>query len=164
MELFLGHFALLLLAFAHICAGSLHEQVVQAFRLAAAAHQSGDYEEAQKRYEQVLAISDVPQVRNNLASIYQLNGKFEDARDQYSLAIKGRPDYAEAHLNLCILVAEEFRELEAALESCETAVKLKEGYVKAHQMTGNILQVPLHSIAVFRRELQSPFPSLSRMC
>ncbi len=70
------------------------------FRHALVAHQTGDFDAAERGYRQMLAVvpDDVPSLIN-LASLVARRGDAE-AEDFYSRAIAAAPDHADAHFNL----------------------------------------------------------------
>ncbi len=63
------------------------------------AQSSGNFEEASKLYQQLLASGeDSPELRSNFAAMLQLVGHYSEAIEQARLALKSKPDLAGANL------------------------------------------------------------------
>ncbi len=62
---------------------------------------------------------------NHLAIIQRGNGDFKQARENYRKAIDADPDYANAYLNLAILLDIYLQDLPAALTNYEEFQRLK---------------------------------------
>jgi tetratricopeptide (TPR) repeat protein len=71
----------------------------------------------------------------NRAVELQQQGKFQEAAEEYRALLKGKPDYAEAHANLGVVLArlERFAE---AIESYETALRLNPGLTQVRLNLG----------------------------
>ncbi len=83
---------------------------------------------AKTAFEQAILIDNQDAVAyNNLAIIQRQQGEFKKALFNYYKAIKARPDYANAHLNLGILLDLYMQDLPAALEN----------YQRYQELTGN---------------------------
>jgi len=78
-------------------------------------------------------------VHFNLGVIYKYRNMFEMAKEQYLIAIKLRPDYAEAYSNLGNIY-QTYNILDRAEESYLLAVKFKPDFPEAHYNLGIIYQ------------------------
>ena len=80
---------------------------------------------AKQAFERAIIIDNQDAVAfNNLAIIQRQNGEFKKALFNYYKAINVKPDYANAHLNLGILLDLYLQDLPKALEQYETYQKL----------------------------------------
>ena len=80
---------------------------------------------AKQAFEQAIIIDNQDAVAfNNLAIIQRQNGEFKKALFNYYKAINAKPDYANAHLNLGILLDLYLQDLPKALEQYEIYQKL----------------------------------------
>ena len=75
-----------------------------------------------------------------MAAILLSQGDKDAAEENWRLAVKGKPDYAEAHYNLAVVLSEsgDDAKLSEASRHCELAIEHKENYVQAHHLMGNI--------------------------
>lgn len=123
-------------------AASQQQLLQQSLQLAITAHKSHDLPEAQKHYLAVLAINpSLPAIHNNLAAVQLSQGDKEGASVSWQKAVELKPDYAEAHYNLAVLLSEQQGEdtLPRAEHHCGQALELRPDYVQAHHLMGNIL-------------------------
>jgi len=98
------------------------------------------------RYRAVLDIHEaIPAVHNNIAAILLAQGSASAAETSWRRAVELKPEYAEAHYNLAVLLSERAGDGEAELvlseaeQHCSTALKHRADYVQAHHLMGNIL-------------------------
>ena len=123
-------------------AASQQQLLQQSLQLAITAHKSHDLPEAKKNYLAVLAINpSLPAIHNNLAAVQLAQGDKEGASSSWQKAVELKPDYAEAHYNLAVLLSEQQGEdtLPRAEHHCGQALELRPDYVQAHHLMGNIL-------------------------
>jgi tetratricopeptide (TPR) repeat protein len=111
------------------------------YQAAVNAHRDNDLPLALKLYGAALAIHDaIPAIHNNVAAIHLAQGTTKEAEASWRRALEHKPDYAEAHYNLAVLLSERDEAfLDEAAEHCTLALKHKEDYVQAHHLMGNIL-------------------------
>ena len=130
-----GAFALCVVAMA-----DTKERLLQSYKAAVTAHQAHDLDVALTHYRECLAIQPIPAVLNNVAAILLSRGEKSGAEDSWRHAVRVKPDYAEAHYNLAVLLSEsgDGERLGEASTHCELALEHKEGYVQAHHLMGNI--------------------------
>ncbi|WP_226593943.1 O-linked N-acetylglucosamine transferase, SPINDLY family protein, partial [Microseira wollei] len=113
-------------------------------------HQSGEWDEAESLYKQVLQIQPecvgepgklyYVQAHNNLGNILWQQGKLEAALKSYHSALKIQPNYAPSHYNLGNIFLQQGK-LDAAVDYYEQALKLKPDYAEAHNNLGNALKL-----------------------
>jgi len=109
---------------------------------ALAAHKGGELDLALENYRTVLSInSGLPAVHNNAAAVALALGQPEAAEASWRAALTQKPDYAEAHYNLAVLLSErgDPTSLADARHHCAEALEHKPGYVQGHHLMGNIL-------------------------
>uniref|UniRef100_A0A7S4C7A5 Fe2OG dioxygenase domain-containing protein n=1 Tax=Eutreptiella gymnastica TaxID=73025 RepID=A0A7S4C7A5_9EUGL len=110
-------------------------------RLALHFHQQGELEKASDHYRRVLKLRpNLADVQRNLGGVLYQLGQYEEARIRFEAALDINPKLADCHLNLAILHSESLQDYEAAERHAREAIAVNRGYVKAHQMLGNILQ------------------------
>lgn len=63
------------------------------------------------------------EVQNFLGLLYAERGEPEKALSHFERAVKLKPDYSEAHNNLCAFLLQEGKDLDSALEHCQKAVQ-----------------------------------------
>ena len=119
---------------------SKQEALVASYKAAVAAHQASELDTALEHYRACVAIKSIPAVHNNMAAILLSQGDKAAAEENWRLAVEGKPDYAEAHFNLAVVLSEsgDDAKLAEARRHCELAMEHKEGYVQAHHLMGNI--------------------------
>ncbi len=123
----------------------LDNNVKSLILMAVEKHQSGQWDEAELLYKQILQLKPdlenqyYPIVSNNLGSIFEQQRKLDAAVESYQQALKLKPDYAEAHYNLGN-VRKKQGFLEAAVESYQRALELQPNYAQAHNNLGNVFQ------------------------
>ena len=108
-------------------------------------HQSGQWDEAELLYKQILQLQ--PELENqdraiassNLGSIFEQQGFLDAALESYQQALQLKPDYAEAHYNLGNVLQKQGN-LEAAVKSYQQALKIKPEIAQAHNNLGNVLE------------------------
>jgi Tfp pilus assembly protein PilF len=61
--------------------------------------------------------------------VHQQQGRLDDAAEKFQMAIKLKPDYADAHYYLSLVYQKQGRP-DDALKEYQTAIKLKPGYAK----------------------------------
>jgi tetratricopeptide (TPR) repeat protein len=71
------------------------------------------------------------QTRVNLGYALQLQGRYEEAVNEYRAAIRADASFVEAHNNLCSVLHHANQDAEAIAE-CREALRLAPGYAKAH--------------------------------
>ena len=134
--------AIFLLVSMHTTAAS-QQLLQQSLQLAITAHKSHDLPVARKNYLAVLAINpSLPAIHNNLAAVQLAQGDKEGASASWQKAVELKPEYAEAHYNLAVLLSEQQGEedtLPRAEHHCGQALELRPDYVQAHHLMGNIL-------------------------
>ena len=77
---------------------------------------------------------------NNLGYAYESEGMFDNAIEQYELALRLYPGYAEAHNNLGVAYQEKGH-YEKAMKEYKTALRLKPDYAEAHANLGNMYRL-----------------------
>lgn len=105
------------------------------------AHRAGQLDEALAHYLDVLKLDGTrAKVHNNVAAIYLKKGDVDAAKRHWTQAIEADAEFAEAHYNLAVLLAEHEGSARKAIKHVKRALALREGYVQAHHLLGNILQ------------------------
>jgi protein O-GlcNAc transferase len=108
-------------------------------------HQSGQLDEAQFLYKQILKLQDQSDnqhyaiASSNLGSIFEQQGFLEAAQESYQQALSFKPDYAEAYYNLGN-VQKKQGFLEAAIKSYQQALKIQPEIPQAHHNLGTVFQ------------------------
>ena len=118
-------------------------------QIAVQKHQSGELDEAELLYKQILQIQPKsvneqeylekeyrPIIIGNLGNIFEQQGKLDTAVEHYQQTLQLKPDYAEAYYNLGNILQRQGK-LEAAVESYQQALKIKPDYGIAHHQLGN---------------------------
>ncbi len=85
-----------------------------------------------------------PHNHHTLAMLYQQTGRGEKALSHFAEALRLKPDYAEAHVNMGIALAAR-RDLLGAIEHLQRALAIKLDYVEAHFNLGLVLQMVGHT-------------------
>jgi hypothetical protein len=118
----------------------MSQVLLATYRAAVAAHQADDLDTALEKYQACLSIQPVPAILNNVAAIQLSRGEKQAAEESWRRAVRAKPDYAEAHYNLAVLLSEsgDSAKLDEAAAHCELALAHREGYVKAQHLMGNI--------------------------
>ena len=80
---------------------------------------------------------NVPLLFNILGACYQAQGLLEDSAKMFETATKIKPDYAEAHFNLGVVLKANDK-IDEAIESYKKAIYLVPNYPAAHNNLGNI--------------------------
>lgn len=107
--------------------------------LGTAAAQSGQFELAVQRLDQVLAIAaDKPEIHIQRAYALQQVHRYTEALASYDLALELQPNQAETHNNRGV-VLHALQRLQDALLAYDRALELKPGYAQAHFNKGNAL-------------------------
>jgi len=100
-----------------------------------------DLDKAEEYFVKAIKINDkLVQVRNHLAVLYRLKGKFTQARDMLDAAIATDPYYANAYYNLGILYELYLQQPEKALENYQLYLDLKKGGDKQVSQWVSLLQ------------------------
>mmetsp|Transcript_23076 Transcript_23076/g.77867 ORF Transcript_23076/g.77867 Transcript_23076/m.77867 type:complete len:135 (+) Transcript_23076:90-494(+) len=109
-------------------------KLVAHYQAAVDAHRQNELDTALEHYRACVAIQSIPAVHNNMAAILLSQGDKTAAEENWRLAVEGKPDYAEAHFNLAVVLSEsgDDAKLAEARRHCELAMEHKEGYVQAH--------------------------------
>ena len=81
--------------------------------------------------EAVRLVPDYPEARNELGRVYDLIGRYNAAIDQYSLAIRGQKDYAEAYSNRGVAWWKSGN-WDKALEDCRKATEINPDFAGGH--------------------------------
>jgi len=98
-------------------------------------------DKAEEYFLKSLKVNDqLVQVRNHLAVLYRLKGKFKQARDMLDAAIATNPYYANAYYNLGILYELYLQVPEKALENYQLYLDLKKGGDKQVSQWVSLLQ------------------------
>lgn len=98
-------------------------------------------DEAEEYFLKALKINEsLVQVRNHLAVLYRLKGKFDQARDMLDAAIAVDPYYANAYYNLGILYELYLQVPEKALENYQLYLDIIEGGDKQVSQWVSLLQ------------------------
>lgn len=120
---------------------SQQEQLQRSLQLAVTAHKAQDLATALQHYSEVLAINpSLPAIHNNMAAIRLAQGDQKGAASSWERAVELKPDYAEAHYNLAVVLSEQgHASLPRAEEHCALALEHRPEYVQAHHLMGNIL-------------------------
>ena len=117
------------------------QQLQRSLQLAVAAHKAHDLPTAMTHYSEVLAINpSLPAIHNNMAAVQLAQGDKDGAASSWEKAVELKPDYAEAHFNLAVVLSEQGQSsLPRAERHCKLALEHKPEYVQAHHLMGNIL-------------------------
>ena len=76
---------------------------------------------------------------NNLGSVFEAEGNFEEAAKHYTLALKAKPFYAHANYNLGLVLGKQGKYEEALVHFSE-ALRLKPDWSKTHNNMGLVLE------------------------
>jgi Flp pilus assembly protein TadD len=116
---------------------NFHARLQQAWQQ----HQAGNLAEAERAYDQLLAIEpNHPDVNNLLGLLCIQAGRFGEAEACIRTALRSDPDNAQAHYNLGIASAKQQRFTEAATHFGR-AVELQPGNPEALSSQGNALRL-----------------------
>ncbi|MGB3638684.1 MAG: tetratricopeptide repeat protein [Rivularia sp. (in: cyanobacteria)] len=121
-------------------------------QIAVQKHQSGELDEAELLYKQILQIEPRsineqeylekeyrPIIIGNLGNIFEQQGKLDTAVEHYQQTLQLKPDYAEAYYNLGNILQRQGK-LDAAIKAYQQALKIKPEIAQAHNNLGNVLQ------------------------
>ncbi len=112
------------------------DNIIFLLQTATQKHQSGQWDEAESLYKQILQLS--PGLENqyqaiassNLGNIFEQQGNLDAAVESYQQALSFKPDYAEAYYNLGnVFLQQGF--LGAAFESYQQALNINPNYAQA---------------------------------
>jgi protein O-GlcNAc transferase len=124
----------------------ISESNVKCFiQIAVQKHQSGEFDEAESLYKQILQLELEleneyhPIASSNLGSIFEQQGKLDAALECYQQALRANPNYAEAHYNLGN-VRKKQGKLQAASDSYQQALKIQPEIAEAHNNLGTVFQ------------------------
>ena len=81
--------------------------------------------------EAVRLVPDFPEAHNELGRVYDLIARYNEAIDQYTLAINGEKDYAEAYSNRGVAWWKAGN-WDKALEDCRKATEIKPDFAGGH--------------------------------
>jgi protein O-GlcNAc transferase len=124
---------------------NIKDDVKSLAQMAVQKHQSGQWDEAELLYKQILQIRFElenqyhPIVNVNLGSLYEQQGKLVAAIEYYQQALTLKPDYAEAYYNLGNVFQKQGK-LEAAIESYQQALNIKPEIPEAYNNLGSVFQ------------------------
>jgi tetratricopeptide (TPR) repeat protein len=82
---------------------------------------------------------NVPLLFNLIGACYKELGNLEGSVKMFEVAVNIKPNYAEAHFNLGVVLTDLGR-LDAAIESYNNAIKITPRYFDAHNNLGNAFQ------------------------
>ena len=120
-------------------------------------HQSGDLENAEGIYQQILQVRpDQPIALHLLGVCHHQRGDNPSAVTLIAKAIKLEPNYAEAHSNLSLALSA-LGKTHEAIASCKKAISIKPDYAEAHNNLGLAMQSlakPLDSEACYRTAIK----------
>ncbi|SVE18205.1 uncharacterized protein METZ01_LOCUS471059, partial [marine metagenome] len=92
---------------------------------------------------------NVPLLFNILGACYKTLGQLEASIKMFERAVAIKPDYAEAHFNLAVILRE-LGQLDAAVKSYEKAIAIKPDYAEAHNNFGILLNMLGQLVAAMR--------------
>jgi protein O-GlcNAc transferase len=128
-------------------------QINSLFQIALQKHQSGQWNEAEFLYKQILEIQSESLdeqdeskkeyqalVINNLGIIFEQQGKLKAALEAYQQALSMKPDYTEAHYNLGTFFLQQGK-LDVAVECYQQVLKIKPDHVNAHHKLGHAFKL-----------------------
>jgi Flp pilus assembly protein TadD len=97
----------------------------------------GRTREATEALRAAVAIDlEIPAAWSNLGNEFRNDLKFEEAIDAYKRALRLKPDFADAHLNLGASLQETEPTLQPAIDSYEKAISLQPEFATAHWNLG----------------------------
>lgn len=109
-------------------------------KIAVQKHGSGQLEQAEKLYQQVLqTVPNHPAALHSLAMIASGRGKYDMAIEFASKAIKEMPEIPQFYNTLGVAFKEAGK-LQEAVDACKQAISLNPDYVEAYNNLANILQ------------------------
>jgi predicted O-linked N-acetylglucosamine transferase (SPINDLY family) len=112
----------------------------QSLDLAVRCHQTGDLQQAEQLYRQILQVDPSNVNALHLLGLIALQaGKPDHAVDYISQALRLMPNFAEAHYNLGMALRQQGK-LEEAVAHWRQALNNKPDYAEAHYHMGNALQ------------------------
>jgi protein O-GlcNAc transferase len=130
--------------------------IQQTFDLALQHHQAGRLPEAERLYNQILALQpEHAGAMHYLGVIAHQLGRNDIAVDLIRRAIAISPTWPEAHSNLGAVLKDK-GQLDDAIVACRRAVSLNPNYAQAHNNLGNALKSkgqPNEAIAAFRQAI-----------
>jgi predicted TPR repeat methyltransferase len=113
--------------------------VKQIFQQAITARREGEFEEAAKLYQKIVASQpNFPEAHNNLGDILFKLKRIEEAELSFRKAIELKVNFAEAHKNLGTVLLH-LRKLDEAKVNFQKAIELKPDYAGAYCSLGNLL-------------------------
>lgn len=124
------------------------------FRIALRHHESGDFDAARRRYQDLIA-SDAAdaEARNNLGVLYQEEGRTDEAIREFEQALAIDPTYVKAHNNLGVAFLAVGR-LEEAGREFEKALVRDPGNLESKVNLGLVLHATGQSGAAIERLLE----------
>ena len=122
-----------------------------------ALYSSGQYQEA---INQIKILNEtypnVPLLFNLVGACYKSLGQLEGSAKMFETAVNIKPDYAEAHKNLGI-VLRDLEKMDEAVESLKKAISLEPSYVDAHYnlaITLKNLNQPDEAVKSYRKVIE----------
>ncbi|NTV12782.1 MAG: tetratricopeptide repeat protein [Desulfobulbaceae bacterium] len=130
--------------------------VAQTLQTAQFLHQSGNFQQAEEYYRQVLAVEPSnPRANNLLGTLYYQHGNLAVALPLLEKAIRVQPDYVDAH-NLLGSIHLALGNFEQAISCCRQVLKYQPDSAMAHNSLGIVLQISGQyqaALASFQRAL-----------
>jgi tetratricopeptide (TPR) repeat protein len=122
------------------------------WNIAGASYQAiGNFEEAEKAFEKVVAISpEYADGHNNLGVLLKERKKNVEALESFKNAINLKPDFAQAFYNVG-LVHQSEGEIALSIQAYEKAIILKKDYAEAYNNLGQAFK----SLGKFQKALQA---------
>ena len=96
------------------------------YSLAVALQESGKFDEALHRYEE---IADMPEAQNNMGNIRRQKGELEKARTAFDKAIEINPKFVWAYVNKALLERQENHQKKAE-DLLETALQIEPDFIQ----------------------------------
>ncbi len=115
----------------------MREPLSELIEEALLAHQQGNLEKAKQVYEQVLAESNIPEIRNNLANILLQQPDYQSAIFHLQQALLLVPDYQDALYNLALAFLQS-NEMTKAHEQLNLLLQSHPDHKKALQLLAKI--------------------------
>jgi protein O-GlcNAc transferase len=128
-------------------------QINSLFQIALQKHQSGQWNEAEFLYKQILEIQSESVdeqdetkkeyqalVINNLGIVFEQQGKLKAALEAYQQALSMKPDYTEAHYNLGTFFLQQGK-FDVAVECYQQLLKIQPDHVHAHHQLGHAFKL-----------------------